>query len=674
MTEQEPEAEHVPQAVDSAWRPRPSRTRRPSCALSKRCCSWPPSPSSRRSGRDSRRLPGRGRRRTRLRARGRNTVIAAFSSAASRAGYQVATRPEYGHYRRPPPQARALPPFPRRPRDSRHRRLSPAGHPARDRRHSRRELRLASRHAGPVRAGVRGRAQRRARSPTCSTAPPTTSSATSGSTRSPICPGSTPSRPTKLRSAPLSPSLRKGSRGKPRWSSRRPLRRAAGCRRGPPRPGFAGAIAGMTQGNRRGAHRRALSLDSGRDAARLGAGAPASRSAARVAAVLMDATTGTVLFDQAMHQRRPIASTTKIMTALLALESSNLDEMVTIAEDAIKVESPGFDFTPGERMAMNDLLAALLLKSANNAAIAIADHISGSVPAFAEKMNERAVSLGLKDTHFANPHGLCAPDHYSSAYDLAVMTQEALNYDRFREIVAEKMTEITRPDLEREGDHHQPQQAALARRLRGRSEDRMGARVGALPGRLRHQGRLAVDRRRARQPRHLPRCAGAAELRVRQLSAEGLRPAGRRRRPRPRSPGASGVRPAVCQYTLAQVTGPGLPPAGRLQVSLKTAKAPVAQGEAVGEAQLSVDGQVVASSPLLAGEQVPTIVGDRGHLVAGEARGAPPRRGSRDQNWCKACQSSSPSPAWPPAAKRSTLSGPAGSRLTAESLSTPLFP
>jgi D-alanyl-D-alanine carboxypeptidase (penicillin-binding protein 5/6) len=333
--------------------------------------------------------------------------------------------------------------------------------------------------------------------------------------------------------------------------------------------------------------------------------APQPPAVSAVAAVLMDATTGTVLVDKAMHQRRPIASTTKIMTALLALESSNLDEMVTIGEDAVKVESPGLDFTPGERMVMSDLLAALLLKSSNSAAIAIADHISGSVPAFAKKMNERAASLGLKDTHLANPHGLSAPDHYSSAYDLAVMTREALNYDRFREIVAEKMTEIARPD------RNAKEIITNHNKLLWRADYVDGVKTGwvrdsghCLVASATKNGwqliSVVLDSGDTYSDALVLLNFGFANYQQKVFARQGDAVG----RARVRLGRLSFV-PAICQQTLAQVTGPGLPPAGRLQVSLKTAKAPVAQGEAVGEAQLSVDGQVVASSPLLAGEQVP---------------------------------------------------------------------
>ncbi len=164
-------------------------------------------------------------------------------------------------------------------------------------------------------------------------------------------------------------------------------------------------------------------------------------------AVLVDAASGAVLFGQQFHERRPMASTTKIMTALVALESAQLREVVTVSPNAQKVEGSHLALKPGEQLTLDDLLTALLLKSANDAAVAVAEHVGGSVPGFAAKMNARAATLGLRDTHFVNPHGLYDPDHYTSAYDLAQITRAAMKHPRFRELVATKEAAIARPAL-----------------------------------------------------------------------------------------------------------------------------------------------------------------------------------------------------------------------------------
>ena len=163
------------------------------------------------------------------------------------------------------------------------------------------------------------------------------------------------------------------------------------------------------------------------------------------AAVLVDADTGVVLFEKEMHQPRPIASTTKVMTALLALETEDLDAQVTVTPTVLQLEGSNVGLQPGEVVGLDDLLASLLLSSGNDAAVAIAEHISGSVAAFADLMNSRARELGATDTHFVNPHGLHDPNHYSSAYDLALITREALKHARFRELVGSKVAEVHLP-------------------------------------------------------------------------------------------------------------------------------------------------------------------------------------------------------------------------------------
>ena len=153
-------------------------------------------------------------------------------------------------------------------------------------------------------------------------------------------------------------------------------------------------------------------------------------------AVLMEAESGEVIFGQNENARLPMASTTKIMTALVALESLPLDTVVNITPEAVGVEGSSIYLCEGETLTLEQLLYALMLESANDAAAAIAIAVAGSVEAFAEKMNTRAAAMGLTDTHFVNPHGLDAETHYTTAYELALITREALENPLFREITA----------------------------------------------------------------------------------------------------------------------------------------------------------------------------------------------------------------------------------------------
>ena len=153
-------------------------------------------------------------------------------------------------------------------------------------------------------------------------------------------------------------------------------------------------------------------------------------------AILIEQSTGKVLFGENAHQRLPMASTTKIMTALIAIEKGNLDDIVTTASEAYGVEGSSMYIQKNEKLSLKDLIYGLMLNSGNDAAIAIAIHIGGSIEGFADLMNERALSLGLTNTHFVTPNGLHDPEHYTSAFDLAAIAREAMNNETFREIAA----------------------------------------------------------------------------------------------------------------------------------------------------------------------------------------------------------------------------------------------
>ena len=131
-----------------------------------------------------------------------------------------------------------------------------------------------------------------------------------------------------------------------------------------------------------------------------------------------------------------MASTTKIMTALVAIESMDPKTPVEITSDAVGVEGSSVYLTEGEVLTLEELLYCLMLSSANDAAVAIAVAVSGSVGAFSERMNQKAGELGLTNTHFTNPHGLDDPEHYTTAYELAVITREAMKHDLLRIIMS----------------------------------------------------------------------------------------------------------------------------------------------------------------------------------------------------------------------------------------------
>lgn len=152
-------------------------------------------------------------------------------------------------------------------------------------------------------------------------------------------------------------------------------------------------------------------------------------------AIVVQPETGDVVYAKNADVHRPIASTTKLMTALLTLERSSLDDIVPAAAYHPLPAESVINLRAGERMTVRDLLRGLLLASANDAAVTLADHVSGSTPAFVALMNRRARQLGLKETHYANPIGLDAPGNYSSAHDLAVLAQILLQKPFFAKTV-----------------------------------------------------------------------------------------------------------------------------------------------------------------------------------------------------------------------------------------------
>lgn len=155
-------------------------------------------------------------------------------------------------------------------------------------------------------------------------------------------------------------------------------------------------------------------------------------------AIALDAKTKEVLWDQNGYEIVPMASTTKILTCLIAINYGNLERKVTISKNAASIRGSTVGFRPGEEVTMRELLFGLMFRSGNDAAIAIAEDIGGSIDGFSNIMNDFAKSLGILDSHFESPHGLDSAKHYSSAYDLAILTSKAMEYPEFRECVGEK--------------------------------------------------------------------------------------------------------------------------------------------------------------------------------------------------------------------------------------------
>ncbi len=155
-------------------------------------------------------------------------------------------------------------------------------------------------------------------------------------------------------------------------------------------------------------------------------------------AYVLDAVTGRVLYEKNSHERSLIASTTKIMTALIVCEQCNVLDRMRIPREAVGIEGSSMYLQEGEVLTLQELLYGLMMSSGNDAAVALAIYCGGTVEGFAELMNDKARNLGLKNTHFENPNGLDSPQHYSTARDLAVLAAYAMKNPIFQKTVSAK--------------------------------------------------------------------------------------------------------------------------------------------------------------------------------------------------------------------------------------------
>lgn len=167
------------------------------------------------------------------------------------------------------------------------------------------------------------------------------------------------------------------------------------------------------------------------------------------AVIIMEQSTGKIIYEKNAYERKFPASTTKVMTAILAIENCNLDDKATASEYAVMSIPSGYtnaNIQVGETLTIKDLVYSLMVTSANESAIILGEHISGSEEAFCMLMNDKAKELGCKDTHFVNPNGIHKEEHYSTAYDLALIARYAMQNETFREVV--KTTSYSLPSTD----------------------------------------------------------------------------------------------------------------------------------------------------------------------------------------------------------------------------------
>lgn len=172
---------------------------------------------------------------------------------------------------------------------------------------------------------------------------------------------------------------------------------------------------------------------------------PDKGSLSSASAIVMELSTGTVLYSKNIHKKHYPASITKIMTSLLTLENSSPSDVVTFTEaeaHGIETGSSSMYCVPGEKFTIEQVLYGIMLQSANEMCLVAADHVAGSVDKFVEMMNQRVAQLGLKDTHFMNPNGLHNDDHYTSAYDMACIAREAWKNPSFQKICGTRTYQV----------------------------------------------------------------------------------------------------------------------------------------------------------------------------------------------------------------------------------------
>ena len=176
-----------------------------------------------------------------------------------------------------------------------------------------------------------------------------------------------------------------------------------------------------------------------------GTNTPTSPNVYSDAAILIDSKTGNILYAKNSEEKLYPASTTKILTAILALEKCNLDDVITVSKSAISSIPSGYSsayLSEGENISISDLITVFLVHSANDAGYVLAQHISGSIDEFAKLMNEKALEIGCKNTHFTNPSGIHDENHYTTAFDLALIARYCMQNSTFRNIVSMKTCTI----------------------------------------------------------------------------------------------------------------------------------------------------------------------------------------------------------------------------------------
>lgn len=332
--------------------------------------------------------------------------------------------------------------------------------------------------------------------------------------------------------------------------------------------------------------------------------APASATVPEVAGrayLVENATTGEVIARYNARQRLPMASITKLMTALVVLERARLDDVVTVGGAAAVTGESTTNLVAGERLTVGELLQAALIQSANDAATALAVYVAGSESAFAVLMNRKAKELGLTDTHFVNPHGLDAPGHYSSARDLTMLAETAMAEPVIRGIVRRRTATIT-------GGRRLETWNDLLGSFPGLIGVKTGHTAGAgwsqaaavqRPGYVVYATLLGEPTREARNTDLAELLAwGISQYRVLPIVTEG------RAYATVELPYDKGRLRAVALRSVEKPVRIGRPLVEKV-VAPRSVSLPVRKGQRLGTVSVYRDGRMIATSPLVAARDVP---------------------------------------------------------------------
>ncbi len=326
--------------------------------------------------------------------------------------------------------------------------------------------------------------------------------------------------------------------------------------------------------------------------------------------ILIDADTGQVLWEKNADTRRFPASTTKILTGLLLAENTRPEDVITCTNKNItKIEPSSLHIKPWEKFTSKDLLYGVMLRSGNDGAVVIAEHLSGSVEKFAERMNVRARELGATSSNFVNPNGLPDPDHYSTARDLALIARGALQNPRFADAVGTPRRRISRSIV--------AQDSLITVKAKRMYYDKFPGADGVKTGYTRAAGHCFVGSATRDGRRLLSVVLGAGDSAIGDtipilswgfkrfplvvIARKGL-PAGEVRIPF----SATGTVPTISDGDLHVTTDalrPGAAPITEIE-TLPGLQAPIVQGQEVGTLVAKVDGRIIGSVPLLADQAV----------------------------------------------------------------------